>query len=426
MKILRVIGSMNPASGGPCQGIRNSIPELEKLGVSNEVVCLDVPEASFMGKDEFTIHALGQGKGPWNYSPKLTPWLLENLPRFDAVIVHGLWLHHGYAVRKALNKLRLRKTASQPGSNKLPNLFVMPHGMLDPYFQKAAGRKLKALRNWVYWKLIEGRIINEAAGVLFTCEAELSLARQPFRPYFPKREVNVGYGIPEPPKLTTSMQESFLTLCPELQTRPYLLFLSRIHEKKGIDLLVKAYSELTIRHHLLKPVPELAEADDVSLSSTLAPTRQWPALVIAGPGLDTPYGKMLQKQAEETARSGNRSIYFPGMLAGDSKWGAFYGCEAFILPSHQENFGIAVVEALACRKPVLISDQVNIWREIAQVGGGLVAKDTEEGTKELLSTWIDLSEEERGQMRNNARDAYEDFFAIKPHALRVWQALKQS
>ncbi|KAA3439600.1 glycosyltransferase [Rufibacter hautae] len=426
MKILRVIGSMNPASGGPCQGIRNSIPELEKLGVSNEVVCLDSPEAAFLGKDEFTIHALGPGKGPWNYSPKLSPWLLENLPRFDAVIVHGLWLHHGYAVRSALNKLRLKTTATKPGGHKLPGFFVMPHGMLDPYFQKAAGRKLKALRNWVYWKLIEGRIINEAAGVLFTCEAELSLAREPFTPYFPKREINVGYGIPEPPQLTSSMEESFFALCPDLRTRPYLLFLSRIHEKKGIDLLLKAYAELTMRHHLHKPVPELAEANDSSPNSTLAITREWPALVIAGPGLDTPYGKTLQKQAEETTLLGNRSIYFPGMLTGETKWGAFYGCEAFILPSHQENFGIAVAEALACSKPVLISDQVNIWREIAQTGGGLLAKDTQEGTKELLSTWTDLSEEERGQMRSNARTTYEAFFAIKPHALRVWEALKQS
>lgn len=64
------------------------------------------------------------------------------------------------------------------------------------------------------------------------------------------------------------------------------------------------------------------------------------------------------------------------MLQGDVKWGAVHGCEEFVLPSRQENFAIAVVEALACGKPVLISDQVNIWREIAEDGAGLVGGDT--------------------------------------------------
>ena len=62
------------------------------------------------------------------------------------------------------------------------------------------------------------------------------------------------------------------------------------------------------------------------------------------------------------------------MLTGDLKWGALHAAEAFILPSHQENFGIAVVEALACGKPVLISDKVNIWREIEADGACLVAR----------------------------------------------------
>ena len=79
------------------------------------------------------------------------------------------------------------------------------------------------------------------------------------------------------------------------------------------------------------------------------------------------------------------------MLTGHAKWGAFYGAEAFILPSHQENFGIAVVEALACGKPVLISKQVNIWHEIIEGGGGLVEEDTTAGTLRLLESWQRLS-----------------------------------
>ena len=72
-----------------------------------------------------------------------------------------------------------------------------------------------------------------------------------------------------------------------------------------------------------------------------------------------------------TNSAANSRITFTGMLSGNLKWGAFAAAEAFILPSHQENFGIAVAEALACGTPVLISDQVNIWREIVQDGSGL-------------------------------------------------------
>ena len=189
----------------------------------------------------------------------------------------------------------------------MPKLYLMPHGMLDPYFQRAKSRRLKAIRNWIFWKLIEGKVINGADGVLFTCKDELLLARETFDPYHPKAEINVGYGIQLPPLFEQDFRKSFLEKCPELENKPYWLFLSRIHPKKGTDLLLKSYLKLKMKYI------------DI------------PALVIAGPGLDTPYGKELQHLAKDSL------IYFPGMLEGSTKWGAFYGCEAFILPSHQEN-----------------------------------------------------------------------------------------
>src|SRR5690554_3361591 len=287
---------MDPSSGGPCQGIRNLIPELQKLGVHNEVVSLDSPAAAFLGNDDFPIRAVGPATNPWSYSSKLVTWLDENFNRFDVVIVHGLWLYHGYAVHKAL--LRLKKH----GTEKLPKVFVMPHGMLDPYFQKASGRKLKAIRNWVYWNLIEGKVLNNADGVLFTCDEELRLARQTFRAYHPKREINIGYGIADPPDFHSNMGEAFLNECPELKNQSYLLFLSRIHEKKGVDQLIKAYAQMV----------------EESFSSG----RKLPKLVIAGPGLETAYGQKL-RQIAGTIRLKNQ-IFFPGMLSGKAKWGAFY------------------------------------------------------------------------------------------------------
>ncbi|MDR0559194.1 MAG: glycosyltransferase [Prevotellaceae bacterium] len=387
MKILRIIVSMNPESGGPSQGIRNSISEMKKLGVENEAVCFD--STCYMDCNDFIIHTLGDGKTAWNYNKKLIPFLLKNFHRFEAVIVHGLWQYHSYAAVRAWKKYKK--------ANKIyPKLFIMPHGMLDPYFQRAKERRLKAVRNWVYWKFIENKTVNSADGILFTCEEELRLAREPFKPYKPKQELNVNYGIQSPPCFSEKYTMAFTEKNPAWNGKPFILFLSRIHEKKGVDLLINAYCKLQTD---FKNIPQL---------------------VIAGPA-ESEYAKKMKKLAEN-----NADILFAGMLNGDAKWGAFYSCECFILPSHQENFGIAIVEAMACGKPVLITDKVNIWREIAGENAGFVGEDTEKSTVNMLKKWFSLSSEEKCEMQKNALRAYQKYFSIEQSAEKFINALKIS
>ncbi len=414
MNILRVIASMNPASGGPCQGIRNSIPELEKIGIHNEVVCLDDPREQFKTKDTFKIYALGPGKTPWCYSNKLIPWLKENLMRFDAVIVHGLWLYNGYATLKAINSLQKNK------GQKAPKLFVMPHGMLDPYFQLNSARKLKAIRNNLYWKFFESKLLERATGVLFTTETELVLARSTFKSYKPKKELNVGYGIQEPPQPVSINSQQLFNKFPLLKNKPFFLFLSRIHNKKGIDLLIEAYDKILQQQGTMKRVTHHLKAfeafDEIE--------NELPLLVIAGPGLNSTFGLKIAKTVAASKHLSN-SVIFTGMLSGNMKWEAFYNCEAMILPSHQENFGIAVVEALACSKPVLISDQVNTWREITNHKAGLVEPNTLKGTLNLLTQWIALTSKQKAQMAENARECFMENFAIEPAARRLYKVLKE-
>ena len=115
---------------------------------------------------------------------------------------------------------------------------------------------------------------------------------------------------------------------------------------------------------------------------------------------------------ENAAAAGvTHRIHWPGMLKGDAKWGAFFASEAFILPSHQENFGIAVAEALACGRPVLLADKVNIAEDIAEDGAGLMELDTAGRNAALLTRWIAMTVEERKLM---AERAYQCF----PPALR--------
>ena len=376
MKILRVISSMNPTSGGPCQGIRNAIPTLRLLGVECEVVCLDSPNADFLGEDSFTIHAVGVARSGWGYQKNLYPWLLEHLGNYDVVIIHGLWLYHSHATIKAVKKIR-------KNNNVAPKVFVMPHGMLDPYFQLAKERRVKAIRNTLYWRFIENWVVNKADGVLFTCEEELFLARTTFPNYHPKREINVGYGIQTPPDFDPAMKEAFQLQVPDWNQEPFLLFLSRIHNKKGVDLLIDAY---------------------LALEKEIGPL---PQLIIAGPGLEEDYGKAMLASA-----NASKNILFPGMLRDKTKWGAFYLSEAFVLPSHQENFGIAVAEALACEKAVLISTKVNIWREIDKGRGGIIAQDDADGTLSLLKSWFKLSSNEKLEMSKAAKKVFEEHFTI--------------
>jgi glycosyltransferase involved in cell wall biosynthesis len=404
MNVLHVIDRMDPERGGVCQAVRTIAHGLDKHGVLSEIVSLDSPDASFLDTDSFTIHALGPANNPWSYGKNLLPWLCKNISNFDVVIVHGLWQYPTYAMYKALTKT----TASLLKINKKgksTKLFVMPHGMLDPYFQKAEGRKLKALRNVLYWYLIEGKVVNNAHALLFTCEAERQLAQIPFKPYHPKRELVVGLGVEAPPPYAMEMNVSFFKRCPELINQPYLLFLSRIHEKKGVDLLLKAYSKLKST--------EKESADGLE---------SFPKLVVAGPGIETDYGKKILELVNNDSFL-KKNVFFVGMLSGNDKWGAFYGCEAFLLPSHQENFGIAVVEALACGKPVLISNQVNIWSEIKDAGAGFVESDTLSGTYKMMKAFIHLNKTDKAKMNDRARFAFENFFAVGPSANKLFKAI---
>ena len=409
MLILNVIVSMNPASGGPCQGIRNSVSALEELGFLNEVVCCDSPDEMWIKKDSFPIHALGPGKFGYAYTAKLQPWLEQNLSRFDAVIVHGLWQWPVQATMRAFKKL---KANSPPATRHLP-LFIMPHGMLDPWFQRDKSRRRKAIRNSIYWWLFERNAVNSVDALLFTCEEELRLARSTFGGYRPKREINIGYGIEDPPVFELRMREAFQSKCPELGNNPHLLFLGRIHSKKGVDLLIRAYSELLKTEKLKTPPPHLA---------------------IAGPGWETSYGRQMRQLIDNANAEilpencklktvNSPRIHAVGMIDGDAKWGAFYGCEAFVLPSHQENFGISVVEALACDKTVLISNKVNIWRKIAEDGAGLVEEDTLEGAQQLLRRYLmDLT----NKSSKNSYNCFKKNFRVDSVAQKMFKLIKES
>lgn len=385
MKLLRVIASVDPATGGPVSGLRAVTPILDTLGHETEFLTVDDPISGFLQSWVGRVHALGPVKNRYAHSPRLRSWLDKNIHRYDAVVVHGLWQDLGRAVRSA---------CQQPGR---PPYFVFPHGMLDPGLRKTY--PFRHVKKWLYWQLVERQVLRDAHAVLFTCEEERRLARLSFPRYQCTEEV-ITYGAAAPNTDDGSFTQAWHTRCPSANGRRFWLFLGRVHSKKGVDLLLSAYAK--VRHS----TPESSRSG-------------FPDLVIAGPCLDESYLSSLKAIAETEGIT--PFVHWAGMLTGAAKWGAFQCAEAFILPSHQENFGIAVVEALACGRPVLITDRVNIWRELAEDGAAFVEQDDLAGVVRLLQRWQSIPQSERNAMAAAATQSFKKRFEIS-HAAETFAA----
>jgi len=370
LRILRSIRSVNPEHGGPIEGIKQVSRIHQEAGHLVEIVSLDSPDDPWVAEYSLKVHALGPVQSKFGYSPRLVPWLKENRNKYDAVIVNGIWQYNSLGVFRALRHLPTP-------------YFVFPHGMLDPWFKRTY--PLKHAKKWLYWPWGEYRVLSHADAVCFTCEEERRLARESFWLYRCKERV-VAYGTAMPVGDPELQRKFFFERFPETRGKRIVLFLGRIHPKKGCDLLIQAFAQVG------------------NLPSS------WPLhLVIAGPD-HTGWSTQLKALAASLGATGH--ITWTGMLTGDMKLGALRSADVFVLPSHQENFGIAVAEALACGVPVLISNKVNIWREIDQDEAGLVGGDNLEGTLRLLQRWYAFDADEQAAFRYRAAKCFLERFEI--------------
>ena len=381
MKILHVITSIDPKTGGTAEAVIRSAQIMCELGHAVEVASIDAPlHDGAVDSPLWITHRLGPGGlGSFNYSKTYQQWCDKNVTRFDAVIIHGLWQHTGFA-------------ASNACKNKNVPYFVFTHGMLDPWFNTTY--PLKKIKKNLYWRWGEYRVLRDARAVLFTCEEERYLARESFKKY----EVNeavVGLGTVCPNQSREQLRHDFELNRPNWAKRPYFLFLSRIQEKKGLDLLVQAYAKLK------------AKQSDI------------PNLVIAGPDSQPSYSQSIK---EANSQDG---ISWVGSLQGDLKWQSLAFAEAMALISHQGNFGIVVAEALAVGTPVLISNKVNIWREVDQMHAGMVCNDTTEDAYTILSKWCALSESEKSTMQRNAEPLFQEHFDMRKTTQKLVRHIQQ-
>ena len=378
MRLLHLIRSFDPATGGPIEAVRLMSLAHEADGHKVEVASLDLP-GDPIAELPFPLHLLGPARGKYGHADKLIPWIRLNHLRFDAVIVNGLWQYHSLACYRALRHTRTP-------------YFVFPHGMLDPWFKHQ--HPLKHMKKWLYWPWADYRVLRDAAATFFTCEEERVLAPQSFWLYRTNGIV-AGMGTRAPRVNLEAAAERMFEEYPVLRGKRIVLFMGRIHPKKGCDLLLQAFAKAfrgNADWHLLMVGPDQLgwQAELEHLAASLG---------IAG------------------------QITWTGPRMGDAKWGCLAAAEVFALPSHQENFGIAVAEALAAGTPVLISDKVNIWREIQKEQAGLVSPDTVEGMTGLLRSWAALPDADREAYRARAQSCFRLHFDIRVCAAAVIQAI---
>ena len=383
LRFLHSIRSVNPAGGGPIEGVTQIAAVNKAHGHTVEVLSLDSPSDPWVRDCPLKCHALGPGWFRYGYSPRLVPWLLSNRRNYDVVIVNGIWQYSSWGVWRALH-------------NTPTPYFVFTHGMLDPWFKRTY--PLKHLKKWLYWPWAEYRVLREATAVLFTCEEERRLARKSFWLYHCDEYV-ASYGTAAPIGNRELQRELLYERFPVLRDKRCLLFLGRMHVKKAPDLVLKALAVVLNNH------PDLRS--DIHV-------------IMAGPS-ESAYGN---KIVQLTSKMGlQERVTWTGMLSGDLKWGAFFASDAFILPSHQENFGISVVEALACGLPVLISNQVNIWREIRQHQAGYIESDDLRGVVNLIEKWIDTPRPEWEAMKIRAVACFEHRFRVERMAESLVEAM---
>jgi glycosyltransferase involved in cell wall biosynthesis len=255
---------------------------------------------------------------------------------------------------------------------------VFPHGSLDPFL-----RRRNRPRKWFYSKFFAERDYRRASAVLFNTSEEMRLASdwpglQPSasgNKVMPKRFV-VPIGLDpkwfrEP---DCAAGEAFRRRFPALIGQRLVVYFGRLNFKKGLDMLVPAFAR--IAH----------EYGDVHL-------------VLAGPG-DADYVLKVKRWLGEGGVLERTT--FTGALSGEDRFTILQQAELFALTSYTENFGQVVCEAMASGVPVLISDQVNIWPEVARANAGLVVPCDVDATAQALRHLLDDPPRAR-QMGRNGR-----------------------
>ena len=335
MKILHVIPTLSPRYGGPTTVCLEIAVRLSKAGHDVAIFTtnrdypsgiLAVPVGRPVVRDGVSVSYFPVEVPGLLVSKTMAIALARQMPAWDLVHIHGLY------------RFPLAAAAHYARKFKVPYL-IRPHGSLDPYlYYKRERRLLKR----VYERLVEFPNLNRAAMIHYTTEEEMRRAEfLGFR--------SPGVVIPnglEADRFASLPAAGAFRREYGLGDKKIIMHLGRVARVKGLDILVAAFAALA------------KERDDV-------------ALAVVGPDIGG-FALEVRTRLRELG-VGDRAV-FTGMLVDGAKLAALRDADIFALPSYTESFGMAVVEAMAAGLPVVISDQVKIWREVEAGGAGLVTR----------------------------------------------------
>lgn len=332
MKVLHVIPSVGPRRGGPSRAVLDMCRGLARAGVNvtlattddNGIDRLSVPLVEPVDEGGVACWYFPRQTRFYTASWPLTTWLWRHVPDYDLVHVHAVFSY---------SSLPASFFALRAGAPYI----ITPHGILRSWGVRNRRPLLKRLS----FHLIERRILRHAKLIHYTSEQErLEGAELGVRT--PSAVIPLGIGLSTFERLPDP--GTFRRLHPGLAGRTLLLFLSRLNPIKGLDLLLPALARVR------QAQPDVA-------------------LVLAGRGVPD-YEGWLRARVRELGLEAD--VVFTGFLETEQKLAALAECDLFVLPSYSESLGMAVVEAMACGKPVVVSDQVAIHREIVGAEAGLV------------------------------------------------------
>jgi glycosyltransferase involved in cell wall biosynthesis len=383
MKILQIVPSVSLVYGGPSQMVLGLSEALAKEGIEVTLITtnsngdagqppLDVPLGEPLEQNGYKIIYFPCSPFKrYKFSLDLFQWLSQNANNYDLAHIHALFSPVStFAATIARQK-------------KLPYI-LRPLGTLDP-----ADLQKKKLLKKLYGSLLEKPNLAAAAGIHFTSEEEAKVSER-YGTTTHDLVIPLGVQIPNQfPPLKTARQHLGID-----ETVPLILFMSRIDPKKGLDLLLPALNTL--------------QQEGLQFHFVLAGTNPQ----------DPVYENSIQAQIKDSPLSKITTIV--GFVRGEDKLALLQDADLFVLPSYYENFGIAVVEAMATKTPVLISDKVHIWSAIKDAAAGWITTCNQEELTTTLRHALQNSQDWE-QIGNNARNLVQAKYSWKAIAKQLIQ-----
>jgi glycosyltransferase involved in cell wall biosynthesis len=353
MRILHVIPDLSPETGGPVTAVLGLAEAQAAMG---HEVCIASSDYGVKSKPhlngvEFKLFQCRYDS--WRWAPELGRYLEQLVKNYDVVMVESLWQYPTFIAG------RVCRAANKP-------YVVSPNGMLDDW-----SLSQKAWKKKPYIALIERTTLQRANAIHLTSEGELTNSHLN-KWQVPK--VVIPLGLHESKYTNLPDEADFFSRYPELSGKRIVLFLGRLHYKKQPDVVIRAF------HQACSQMPDAH-------------------LVLAGTG-EQSYIKRLEALANNLGIQDR--VLFAGLLEGEAVREAYRAAAVFVLPSWQENFGLAMVEAMAAGCPVAVSNHIDLAPDIRQARAGLVAPPNTEATAAAIARLLQ-DEELRREMGERGR-----------------------